>query len=429
MRAVDVLVGDVVHRNGDSEHARERDEVFADVAVADSAVVCAPVCHDGVDILERALAGESRSKPGGRPGRVGAHVELVVYLIGQGGGVALSYLKHRAETHDDVDSYHCHGHDSLSLEVRGVSAASEISEVCGAPVGSLEHSVDILVGDVPPLLHDRVAVLVLADAGGVKRGGAGVDEVDEAVLGNALGAHAADSFNSVGAPVCTNIGEQARSAGDEFAQKHRQTVETVVLGSESERLFLAVPVEGGVEHSLGEVAVGHEIGPLALTLEAAEYGVAAESLFVPAVLRARVLSLCADGADIVELIVAEHDVAADKSHLDDELPLLLLLLGGVSDIFGVLVEALGAVFFDPLERALIFLVVIDAELDAAGDFDHVDPLGADAEILLPEIGVAERACDTHCDSTYADIRLASELADSRGAACEAENLLGNIIGN
>ena len=69
-----------------------------------------------------------------------------------------------------------------------MSAASEISEVCGAPVGSLEHSVDILVGDVPPLLHDCVAVLVLADAGGVKRGGAGVDEVDEAVLGNALGA-------------------------------------------------------------------------------------------------------------------------------------------------------------------------------------------------------------------------------------------------
>ena len=60
MRTVDVLVGDVVHRNGDSEHARERDEVFADVAVADSAVVCAPVRHDGVDILERALAGESR---------------------------------------------------------------------------------------------------------------------------------------------------------------------------------------------------------------------------------------------------------------------------------------------------------------------------------------------------------------------------------
>ena len=273
VRTVDVLVGDIVHRNGDSEHARQCDKILADVAVADSAVVCAPVCHDGVDILERALAGESRSKPGGWPGRVGAHVELVVDLIGQGGGVALGYLKHRAETLDDVDSYHCHGHDSLSLEVRGISAASEISEVCGAPVGSLEHSVDILVGDVPPLLHDCVAVLVLADARGVERGGAGVDEVDEAVLGNALGTHAADSFNSVGAPVCTNIGEQARSAGDELSEEHGQTVETVVLGSESERLFLAVPVEGGVEHSLGEVAVGHEIGPLALTLEARGYRV------------------------------------------------------------------------------------------------------------------------------------------------------------
>jgi len=32
----------------------------------------------------------------------------------------------------------------------------------------------------------------------------------------------------------------------------------------------------------------------------------------------------------------------DKGHLDDELPLLLLLLGGVSDIFGFVVEAVRA---------------------------------------------------------------------------------------
>ena len=212
--------------------------------------------------------------------------------------------------------------------------------------------------------------------------------MDEAVLGNALGAHTADSFNRVGAPICAHVGEQARSAGDELPEEHGQTVEAVVLGGEGERLFLAVPVKGSVENSLGEVAVGHEVRPLALTLEAAEYGVAAESLLVPAVLRAGVLRLRACGADGVELIVAEHDVAADKSHLDDELPLLLLLLGGVSDIFGVLVEALGAVLFYPLESALVLLVVVDSQLDAAGDFNHVDPLGAYAEILLPEIGVA-----------------------------------------
>ena len=198
MRTVDVLVGDVVHRNGNPEHTCERYEILADVAVADSAVVCAPVSHDGVDILECALASESRSKPCGRPGRVCTHIELLMDIVGQGGGVALCYLKHGDEALDDIDSDHRHGHDSLSLEVRGISAASAVAEIGSAPVGGLEHCADILFSDVPPLLHNGVAVLVLADARGVRRSGAGVDEVDEAVLGYALGALAADSFNSIG---------------------------------------------------------------------------------------------------------------------------------------------------------------------------------------------------------------------------------------
>lgn len=68
----------------------------------------------------------------------------------EGGGVALGYLNDRTEPLDNIDSYHRHGHDGLSLEVRGISAASEISEVCGAPVGSLGKGFKARFFDVPP---------------------------------------------------------------------------------------------------------------------------------------------------------------------------------------------------------------------------------------------------------------------------------------
>ena len=64
VRAVDVGVCDVVERNGDTEHTCKRDNVCTDVTACECSVVCAPVSHYGVDVLEGVYIGASaRNEP------------------------------------------------------------------------------------------------------------------------------------------------------------------------------------------------------------------------------------------------------------------------------------------------------------------------------------------------------------------------------
>ena len=74
-------------------------------------------------------------------------------------------------------------------------------------------------------------------------------------------------------------------------------------------------------------------------------------------------------------------------------------------------------------------MIVDAEVYAAENLNHVDPLGADSEILLHEVGICERAGDTHCDRAESAVRLAAHESDRDSAACEAEDLLLDVGGN
>ena len=94
--------GHVVHGHGNAQHGAQGDEVGAHMAVHGHAVIGAPVGHDGVHILKRAFAGQTGHKPGGRPRGVGAFIQQVVHLVGQGGGVALGDLQHQSHTVHDV---------------------------------------------------------------------------------------------------------------------------------------------------------------------------------------------------------------------------------------------------------------------------------------------------------------------------------------
>src|SRR5260221_9010594 len=68
---------DVVHVNRNPQHRRQRDQVRPDVAVADRAVVRAPVVHHGIDIAEGSLPGQLRREPRGRPRGVRGLVKSV----------------------------------------------------------------------------------------------------------------------------------------------------------------------------------------------------------------------------------------------------------------------------------------------------------------------------------------------------------------
>src|SRR5437868_15164495 len=85
-RAADPLGGDVVHIDRDAQQRGERDQVAADVAVGDGAVVRAPVVYHLVDVGAWALAGRVRYEAGGGRGGVGTLVQAAVHGCGQVGG-------------------------------------------------------------------------------------------------------------------------------------------------------------------------------------------------------------------------------------------------------------------------------------------------------------------------------------------------------
>ena len=418
MRAVDRVVLHVVERDGDAQHRRQRDEVRADVPVDEGAVVRAPVGHDAVDVLESALPGQAGGEPGRRPGAVGAQVDLFVHVVGQQGGPALGELKHGAEPVDEVEAHEGDGHLRVGLKVGGEPAAAEVLIVGAAPVGRTEHRFDIGIGDVEPLLHAAVSALVLRDAGGVERRRTRVDEVQEAVGGDALRAASAHPLDRLGAPVGAHVGEDGGAVGQQRLKEHGDAVAGVVLGGEHGRALFAVPVEGAVVDRLHEVAVREPVGPLALPLEAARDRVAAERLLVP--------------AHLGELGIAVQDVVADERLLDDELPVLVGRddLGFRDDLrqvlAGVAVEALLTIGLDPFERLLILVMVVDLQRDAADDLGHVDPLGADAQIFLEKVGVAVGAGDAHRDAAEVDVRLVPHEPHRDGAAREPQQLLRHV---
>ena len=135
-------------------------------------MVCTPVLHDGVGALKRAagLAVAARGEPGARPRGVRALHERVGDLVGQLHGPALGDLQHGAKALDEIQTNHGRGHFRAGDKVAGEAASAEVVEAGLAPDGRVGHLLDVLVGDLPPLLHDSVAILVSAFAAGVEAG-------------------------------------------------------------------------------------------------------------------------------------------------------------------------------------------------------------------------------------------------------------------
>ncbi len=119
-------------------------------------------------------------------------------------------------------------------------------------------------------------------------------------------------LDGLGAPVGAHIGKDLGRAGQQVAEEHANAVQGIVLGGHDEGLADAVPVEGGVEDGLHEIAVGKVVRPLALPLEAGGDGIVAQGLLAK--------------AQLGQARIADHQVAGDQGHLDGHGPVLVLLL-------------------------------------------------------------------------------------------------------
>ncbi|MPN30587.1 hypothetical protein SDC9_178058 [bioreactor metagenome] len=213
--------------------------------VAERAVVRTPVGHDAVDVRKRALAGQRRCKPGGRPGLVCALVERFVHVRLQFAGISLRELQHGTNALDDVQPRHGHRHATSRAmdKVRRISAPTEVKLIRRAPVGCVQTGLCVRVRHLIKRLDRRRTGGVAHRAGTVQRGRAGIDQVNDAVLGVTFQLLAGDALDRLRTPIGANVREDTGAVCQQVLKEHGHRVERVVFGADDKRFPQPVPVE------------------------------------------------------------------------------------------------------------------------------------------------------------------------------------------
>ena len=232
--------------------------------------------------------------------------------------------------------------------------------------------------------------------------------MQEAARRLALQVAARDSLDRLGTPVGAHVREELGGAGEQVAEEHGDAVERVVFGGDDVGLADAVPVEGAVQDRLHEIAVGHMVGPLALSLKAGGDGVAAQRLFsVPEFGQAR---------------VAHHQVAGDERHLHRDLPVEVLLLAAALFLGGIVVLSFRTVLFHPGQRFFELVRVVDPFLGPADELDHVDDLYPHSQVVLEHRLVDDRPGDPHRYPAHRQVGLAAHGGHRQPGAGELQQL-------
>ena len=219
-------------------------------------------------------------------------------------------------------------------------------------------------------------------------------------------------FDGFGAPVCPDIGKNRRAVRKQLLQQHRRRIERIVLRRKNIGLARSVPVESRIEQGFREVTVRIVIRPLSLSLETARDGVMSDHFLLTA---------------RRQILLAVEKVLDDAHHLDNELPVRVLLFAGPLQLFRILVESFLTVFFSPGKCFLILGLAVDTFIHAADDLDLVDGFDPHAEILFKEIRIDLGSCDPHRNGSDLQIGFASHRRGCHSGASEAEQLLLYII--
>ena len=131
-------------------------------------------------------------------------------------------------------------------------------------------------------------------------------------------------------------------------------------------------------------------------------------------------------ASLRETVASLHQVADDQHHLDDELPVAVLLLSRSLQLRRIFVKALDAPLARPFESSFVFLVIVNALGHTADDLDLVDRLDTHTEIVLNEARIDDRAADAHADRADLQIRLPSHLGDRQSRTAKAQELFAHV---
>ena len=355
-----------------------------------------------------------RCKPGARPGVIRSLPEGVCHFIRKRHGPAFRDLEERSKAFDQIQADHGDGHLIFRDKTGRIAASAEVPVICRSPGGRLEHLLLILLGHIPPSLGFMLALLIHCLTAEIKRGSAGVDQVNEAVriLRMAFDLISGHSLHGFSAPVGAHVREHRAAAGQLFLEQHAQAVQAVILRGKHIRFSCPFIVKGRGEQCLREVAVGPVVGPLSLSLESAYDRIVSDRLF-------REL--------LGQSFVASHQILDDDVHLHREFPLLVLGPAVLPDPFRILVKVFPAVFLRPLQGSLILFLIVDPFLHAAEDFHFIDRLYSHAQITLEEVLIHDGAADSHGDRSDLQIAHAPQGRDGNRRSRKPKQHLLHIL--
>ena len=381
-------------------------------------VVCAPGPHHVISAPEGTafLMIAARSEPGAGPGIIRTFPQCIRHFIRERDRPAFRDLQHRPESLHQVQAHHGNRHLRLCDKTGRISAAAEISIVGRRPLGGFRHFVNIFIGHFPPFPAACIALFVCADAGEIQGGSTGVDQMDKTVRvsGVSFNLITGHPFNRLPAPVGADVREHRGPSCQLLLEQHAEAVQHIIFGGKDVGFPRSVIVKGSGEEGFRIVAVGIEIRPLALSLEAAGDRIMSQRFF---------------GEFLSQLLIAAHQVFDDHVHFDRELPLLVLHLAGFLDPVGILVKAFPAFFFGPGEGSLILFFVVDSLTHAADDFHLIYGFDAHAEVRLDEILVDDGTADSHGDRSDLQIGSSSQRGHRHCSAAESKQHLSHIVGD
>ena len=173
VRPIDPVFRYIVHGNRNPQHACQCDQIGADVAVCQAAMVRTPVCHNMIYICKCALSGEIGHKPCGRPGFVGSGIQGIVNFIRKVYGVSFCNLQQRLCAVEDIQTNHGYRHfcpnaqiflEEIGIAVRAGNSHGNAAQsyICFIPHyadsnGTLCKAQDFF----PDICRNRSVVLIL----------------------------------------------------------------------------------------------------------------------------------------------------------------------------------------------------------------------------------------------------------------------------
>lgn len=224
---------------------------------------------------------------------------------------SLDNLQGRSNSSDHVHTNRCHRRVPHRREVGRESAAREVLLGRRVEGRRSEIGLDVVLGEIPPVLDDGSAVRLGLAFCRVESARAGIPEIDETTSGTTGQLMTGDAANGLLAPIGTDIAKELRTLSEEAAEQHRYPVEGISLGGKDLGLTQSIRVEAGVEQGFHDVAVQLAISPLTLALEAGGDGVVTTGLFLE--------------SHVGQTQIAVHEVSGNQHHLDRILQLFTLV--------------------------------------------------------------------------------------------------------